>query len=100
MTWTDPQIIKFSEAFRDGVLDGHLPTMRCFMVCAPLVTMLNIHGVKSEIIETDLGWCNHFWLQLADGRALDPTADQFNYLDGATFPKVYLGALTKYHRAG
>lgn len=97
MQWTDEQIIEYATAFRDGMLEDQLPTMKCFMVCAPLVTILNMSGIKCEAIESDLGWCNHIWLRLSDGRVLDPTADQFNYLDGAKFPKVYLGPTTKYH---
>ena len=29
---------------------------------------------------------NHIWIRLADGRVLDPTADQFG-----DYPPVYLG---------
>lgn len=98
---TDAELIEYASDFRAGILDGEMPTLRCFMVCAPLATLLNMDGVACELVESDLGWANHFWLRLADGRALDPTADQFNYLDSATppFPPVYLGAPTKYHAA-
>jgi hypothetical protein len=34
---------------------------------------------------------NHFWLKLKDGRALDPTIDQFKTYDGWRLPPVYLG---------
>lgn len=96
---TDRELIAFTREFRDGILDGGLPTMMCFAVCVPLVTLLNMSGVSAEMVETDLGWVNHFWLRLGDGRSLDPTADQFNYLDGAKFPPVYLGQPTKYQGA-
>lgn len=98
---TDAELIEFTQEFRDGILDGGMPTLMCFAVCAPLVTLLNMSGVKAEMVESDLGWCNHFWLKLADGRVLDPTADQFNYLDTAkaAMPPVYLGPPTKYQGA-
>lgn len=95
--WTDKQLVEFSTAFRDGILEDHLPTLACFMVSAPLAALLQIHGVQCDLVESDLGWCNHVWIRLADGRALDPTADQFNYLDRAKMPMVYLGPPTKYH---
>lgn len=94
---SDAELIEFAREFRDGIIDGGLPTLMCFAVCAPLVTLLNLHGVNAKLVESDLEWCNHFWLRLEDGRALDPTADQFNYLDGAKLPAIYLGAPTKYH---
>jgi len=38
--------------------------------------------------------CDHVWLRLADGRALDPTLDQFD----VALPAVYLGkAIRRYH---
>lgn len=93
---TDQELIEFAQEFRDGLLEGRLPTLMCFAVCAPLVTLLNMSGVKAELVEADNGWCNHFWIKLEDGRALDPTADQFNYLWDAKMPAVYLGPPTKY----
>jgi len=99
--WTDKKIIEFAGAFREGILGERMPTMMCFAICTPLVTLANMSGIKCEMVETDLGWCNHFWLRLADGRALDPSADQFNYLDNAQppFPPVYLGPPTRWHGA-
>jgi hypothetical protein len=95
---TDQELIDFTSLFRLGVLAGRPPIMNCFIVCAPLYCLLGCFGVACEMVETDLGWINHYWLRLADGRALDPTADQFNVLDGAKMPPVYLGVPTKYHR--
>src|SRR5689334_11816299 len=94
---TDAQLIEFTAAFRDGILDGDDSWMMCAAVCYPLVTLLNMHGVKAELVETDLGECNHIWMRLADGRALDPTADQFNKLFGYEYPAVYLGEPMKLH---
>lgn len=58
-------------------------------------------GVETECVETDLGAMNHIWLRLPDGRALDPTADQFNRLFPAmNLPAVYLGPPLSIHGAG
>ena len=43
---------------------------------------------KSSWHGTVEGW-DHCWLRLADGRIIDPTADQF----GNGMPKVYIGTL-------
>lgn len=96
---TDAQIIEFASEFRAGILGDDPSNWRCGMVCFPLVTLLNMHGVECDLVETDLGDMNHIWLRLADGRALDPTIDQFNELFAETFPPVYLGMPLKYHGA-
>ena len=87
----DGEILEFAKDFREGILDGDSSEMMCFAVCAPLETLLNMYGVDCELIEGSVGNCNHYWLELSDGRILDPTADQFNNLD-RRFPEVYLGA--------
>lgn len=87
---TDADLIAFVTAFRDGILDGRPSDRMCAMVCWPLSTLLRMHGVPNETVETDLGDENHIWIRLSDGRALDPTADQFNR-DDDEFPPVYLG---------
>jgi hypothetical protein len=67
-------------------------------VCYPLQGYLSaLHGLQTEVVESDLGECNHVWLKLPDGRALDPTADQFNYCNPEKMPPVYLGPPTKLH---
>ena len=65
--------------FRSGVAEAAL--------MAPLSTLLEVHGVPNTLVEV---WLkrpprNHVWLRLSDGRALDPSADQFN----AGLPPVY-----------
>jgi len=91
MTMTDRQLVRFASEFRAGILDGDPPNWMCFAICAPLSSLLAMHGVPNEVVESDLGEFNHFWLRLADGRALDPTADQFNHLFATDRPAVYLG---------
>jgi hypothetical protein len=83
---TDAELIAFCADFRDGILDGGPSARMCAAVCWPLSTLLHLYGVETETVETDLHDTNHIWLRLKDGRALDPTADQFDGL-----PAVYLG---------
>lgn len=94
---TDAELIEFVTDFRAGILDGASSNMRCAMVCWPLATLLCMLGVECQTVEADLGEMNHFWLRLQDGRALDPTLDQFNNLFNESWPPVYLGPPTKYH---
>ncbi len=93
----DAELIQFATEFREGILDGEASNMRCAMVCWPLAGLLRVYGVECETIESDLGEMNHIWIRLADGRALDPTLDQFNCWFNENLPPVYLGPPTKYH---
>jgi len=88
---TDDELVRFATEFREGILDGDPSNWMCAAVCWPLSSLLRMHGVPNESVETDLGVCNHIWLRLADGRALDPTADQFNDISVDKLPPVYLG---------
>lgn len=83
----DKTLIRIVSSFRSGILGKNGSHRACFMVCAPLAGMLRCYGVDVELIEGMVEEGNHFWLRLADGRALDPTADQFD----ARLPRVYLG---------
>jgi hypothetical protein len=57
-----------------------------------------MHGVDCDAVESDLGEMNHIWIRLADGRSLDPTADQFCQLFGINpMPPVYLGPPVAIH---
>lgn len=93
----DAKLIKIATEFRKGILDGRPSRMMCFAICAPLAGLLGACGVDVEVIEGDLGECNHVWLRLADGRVLDPTADQFNDYGFPEMPPVYLGPPTTIH---
>lgn len=87
----DAQMLKCAEEFRAGILMGKSSANMCFMVCAPLEGLLRVHGVPIELCESTVkikaGETNHCWLKLADGRVIDPTADQFD----KKYPKVYFG---------
>jgi len=89
---SDAKLIRIATEFREGFLDGRSSNWMCAMVCWPLAGLLRVYGIESEAVETDLGEMNHIWLRLSDGRALDPTADQFNRLfPDRNLPPVYLG---------
>lgn len=98
---TDEELIAFVREFRDGMLNGRQSEGLCAAVCWPLEALLSLYGVECRSIETDLTHlddceaANHIWIKLADGRALDPTIDQF----GEAYPDVYLGKPLDIHGA-
>lgn len=99
----DAKLLKFVKGFRGGIVGRKGSEFMCFAVCAPLVTLLNMSGVKSTMregaVQFEIGSINHFWIELADGRVLDPTADQFNRILMDKLPKIYLGAaVERIHR--
>lgn len=91
----DKRLIKFVSSFRKGILGKGTSDGMCFAVCAPLVTLLNMSGVKGTLTKGDVEFVpfesNHFWIMLDDGRVIDPTADQFNNRTCRQMPPVYLG---------
>lgn len=89
---TDRQLLRFAAAFREGILDGGPSRLMCAAVSWPLAGLLRCNGVKCETVEGEVGDCNHIWIRLADGRVLDPTADQFG-----DYPPVYLGPPNELH---
>ena len=97
---TDKQLVRFATSFRSGILAKNPSNWMCAAICWPLQPLLKMAGVKCEVIESDLGHMNHVWLRLEDGRALDPTADQFNHLFLKDYPPVYLGPLLDIHGNG
>jgi len=95
---TDAELIEVAAGFREGMLGDADSTGTCAMVCWPLAGFLEaMHGIECECIESDLERTNHVWIKLADGRALDPTADQFEQANGSRYPAVYLGAPADIH---
>lgn len=88
---TDTDLVATVLAFRSGLLDGRSSQGMCGAVCFPLQGYLHAVGVPTVLMAStpSIGeWKGHLWLALKDGRALDPTADQY----GAGRPAVYLGA--------
>lgn len=98
---TDEELVTTASEFREGILDGKPSAWMCAAVCWPLAGYLSaFHDLKTETVEVDLGHMNHIWLRLPDGRALDPTADQFNSLfPQMSLPAVYLGPPLAIHGA-
>lgn len=99
----DKELIKITTEFKKGLLGKRESKAMCFMICLPLQGYLSSCGIETELIEgkfeTDIGTWNHFWLQLADGRILDPTADQFNsQIINTQMPKVYIGEKPKWYQ--
>lgn len=94
---TDTELINFASDFREGILEGRTSEGMCFVIAAPLESLLRICGVGSRLIMGDLEETNHCWLLLDDGRVLDPTADQFNGPGVSPLPPVYLGEPTNLH---
>lgn len=94
---TDAELVDFAHEFREGILDGKPSYSMCFAISAPLATLLEISGVPCKLTRCDNGFNEHYYVELADGRALDPTIDQFNWFFKDTQPPVYLGPPMKYH---
>lgn len=89
---TDKQLVKFCSAFRSGLIGTKPSHSMCFAMCWPMVGLLNTIGVECELNAPKNGQPGHHWIDLPDGRILDPTADQFiNPLSGNRMPKIYLG---------
>ena len=107
----DSELLKFVMDFRDGIIGGGSPEKKCFMVCAPLESLLNHDGIKVSLSEGDVEMNNdawtegldvfhHYWLTLPDGRIIDPTASQFKTPDGQPMPDIYIGAKPDWYKEG
>jgi hypothetical protein len=97
----DDALKKIAVGFREGILDGRPSAGFCLMICLPLWAFIRAHIKGSRLVEKDFYFqgeygdpktTNHFYIELPDGRILDPTADQFQRASGK-FPKVYLGPM-------
>lgn len=82
------KLLKTVTAFREGILVGGPSKNKCWIVSAPLCGYLSMCGVEVRLVE---GKVNHWFLELPDGRIIDPTSDQFKKPDGSPMPKVYIG---------
>lgn len=80
----DEELIAIVHDFRNRLRESGRSTMG-IMPLASLLAILEMHGVTAEIMITDMGSGDHYWLKLPDGRALD------------VFPPLYLGAPLAYH---
>jgi hypothetical protein len=90
-------LLTYAREFREAVLQGDSSERMCVALSAPLHAALQVRCTPTQLVASDLGECEHIFLQLADGRVLDPTADQFNWCSRQKLPGVYLGAPSFIH---
>ena len=99
---SDKELLKITSSFTKGVMGTREPTGMCFMVCSSLQGYLSICDLDVDLVEGEIkvgkDVYNHFWLRLPDGRILDPTASQFNVLNGVEMPKIYLGDKPEWYK--
>lgn len=79
----DEDLCRIVHTFRKRLRENGISTLG-IMPMASLMAILEMHGVTAELMIADMG-DDHYWLKLADGRALD------------VFPPLYLGPLRAYH---
>ena len=84
-------IVTIAEGFREGMLGEEDSTNWCYMVAAPLQGYLSLLGFDCEITEGEVDEKEHYWLTMADGLILDPTADQFPTPEGEVMPPIFYG---------
>lgn len=99
---TDKQLIKFVSQFRKGILGRRGPQRMCDAVCMPLVPYMGLMGIDANLIAGEIkddvnGWWGHYWIELSDGRIIDPTASQFKTPTGEDMPEIYLGEKPKWY---
>ncbi len=93
------------QGFREGILNGSSSKNKCFMVAFPLEGFLNAVGYSCKLVSGTIdidkfSEYEHFWLELAHGVIIDPTADQFQDPDGHDMPEVYIGEKPKWYLTG
>jgi hypothetical protein len=74
---TDAEIRRWAREFRSGMLGRRSSRDQCFVVSAPLCNLLQFAGLKCELVNGNIGENHHYWIEFADGRIIDATADQF-----------------------
>lgn len=88
----DKKILQIAKSFVKGF--GSIDK-KCFIVSSSLQSYLSFFFqietklIMGEVYLNDADW-DHYWLELENGKILDPTAGQFKSLK---LPKVYLGDL-------
>src|SRR6266849_4075219 len=88
----DAELIQCAAEWRESMIEDNAfgedgsAWLMCFVICAPLQGYLSFLGLDTQLKEgivklppgSEAEHVEHTWLQLSDGRVLDPTADQFN----------------------
>ncbi len=95
---TDADLLQYASEFRAAIIGDRDSSRMCAAICGPLAATFTVKGRRTLLMESELGTCNHVFIQVEDGRVLDPTADQFNRQGEPGFPRVYLGPATTIHR--
>ena len=95
------ELLKMVKGFRYGLLGRKSGRKQCFVVSMPLQGFLTAIGIKTKLIEGEVcyyrHWIGHFWLEMEDGKIIDPTAEQFS-TPKRKMPRVYIGAKPKWYR--
>ncbi len=91
------ELLSYAREFRDAVLQGASSERMCVALSAPLHAAFRALNIPSQIVVSDLGECEHIFLQIAEVLVLDPTADQFNWCSRPKLPGVYMGAPALIH---
>lgn len=76
---TDVELLQDASEFRDAIFGDKDSARMCAAISDPLCAALEVKGVPAQVMESNPGESNHVFIQLQDGRVLDPTADQFNW---------------------
>lgn len=97
MPMTNSELKRLVTSFRNGIVGCRDADNMCFMVCAPLQGYLALFGIKTKLVEADFGKTNHVWLELPDGRIIDPTASQFSG-KFMKLPEVFIGPMPEIYK--
>ena len=92
---TDKELEKYALDFRKGILGKRKSKNMCVAVSAPLASLLYFEDIQNCLVEgiLEFNGCefHHYWIDLGNGKILDPTADQFNEFCEIEMPPVYIG---------
>ncbi len=86
--------------FSNGIIGRGKSTGMCFMVCVALQGYLEFAGYPCRLIKGEIdGEVEHYWLELPDGKIIDPTTDQFNYrFKNKRLSRPYIGARPRWYK--
>lgn len=91
---TDEEIRDIAKKFVKGLLSKKSTTDMCYLVCQPLQAYLYFLNVDCKLTEGEIKFAgnewHHFWITLADGRIIDPTANQFIKNSGIRMKNLYV----------
>lgn len=93
----DRELLRVARAARERITLGSAAQGWCIAVCVPLAVYLTRRGVPAIDVHGGVGDWQHVWIALADGRILDPTADQFNRPGATKMPQIYLGPILPHY---